>query len=475
VSLAIGVIGLGVMGRNLALNFAEHGARVVAFDTQASARERMAAAAREQALAVAVMESVDTLVAALPTPRQILLMVPAGAPVDAVIAALTPLLAAGDAILDGGNSHPNDSERRAHALENAGLHFLGIGVSGGEEGARNGPALMPGGSRQAFDRVRPLLEAVAATAHGASCCAFMGSGGAGHYVKMVHNGIEYGDMQLIAEAYALLRDGLGLSHDAMHAVFAQYASGVLDSYLIDITRDILATRDAHGQPLVARILDRAEQKGTGRWTAESALALGQPATLATEAVFARALSHMKATRVRSSHLPGPHGGAPGEATDAVAFSADLEAALYASKIVGYTQGYLLLRAASNAHGWGIDLAATARVWRGGCIIRSRFLGDIAAAFERDPTLEHLLLAPFFTEAMARAHAAWRRVLALGIQWGVPLPAMGAALAFYDGLRTANSAANLLQAQRDFFGAHTFVWRDDPSETPVHHAWTQGKR
>ena len=474
--LQLGVVGLGVMGHNLALNLAEHGAEVIAFDQQQASRERMASAAQSLTgdATLRVVGSLRELVAALQPPRQLLLMVPAGAPVDALIAELTPLLSHGDALIDGGNSHPDETERRWRELSAQGFELLGMGVSGGSEGARFGPALMPGGSTVAYERLAPLLNAIAAKHQGDPCCAFMGSGGAGHFVKMVHNGIEYGDMQLIAEAYALMKDGLGLDNLAMQRVFARWNEGVLDAYLIEITRDILGNRDAAGGFIVDQILDRAGQKGTGRWTAEAALAAGQPLTLVTEAVFARALSSMKSTRVRSSTLAGPNLAALRADLDPDAFIADLEQALYAAKIVSYTQGYLLLRAASEERGWGIDLAATARTWRGGCIIRSRFLGDIATAFEADGELEHLLMVPFFAEALKQAHLSWRRVVASGVQLGIALPALSAALAFYDGLRTAEGPANLLQAQRDYFGSHTFVRRDDPEERAVHHPWVASR-
>ena len=474
--LQLGVVGLGVMGHNLALNLAEHGAEVIAFDQQQASRERIASAAQSLTgdATLRVVGSLRELVAALQPPRQLLLMVPAGAPVDALIAELTPLLSHGDALIDGGNSHPDETERRWRELSAQGFELLGMGVSGGSEGARFGPALMPGGSTVAYERLAPLLNAIAAKHQGDPCCAFMGSGGAGHFVKMVHNGIEYGDMQLIAEAYALMKDGLGLDNLAMQRVFARWNEGVLDAYLIEITRDILGNRDAAGGFIVDQILDRAGQKGTGRWTAEAALAAGQPLTLVTEAVFARALSSMKSTRVRSSTLAGPDLAALRADLDPDAFIADLEQALYAAKIVSYTQGYLLLRAASEERGWGIDLAATARTWRGGCIIRSRFLGDIATAFEADGELEHLLMVPFFAEALKQAHLSWRRVVASGVQLGIALPALSAALAFYDGLRTAEGPANLLQAQRDYFGSHTFVRRDDPEERAVHHPWVASR-
>jgi len=468
-SISLGLIGLGVMGHQLALNLADHGAQVVAFDLGEASRTRMRAAGHER---VAVVETLPSLIDNLAPPRALLLMVPAGEPVDAVIAALQPLLAPGDAIIDGGNSHPADSQRRASALAAAGFHYLGMGVSGGAEGARHGPALMLGGSEALYLRLRSLLEAIAASVAGDPCCAFMGAGGAGHFVKMVHNGIEYADMQLIAEAYALMRGPLGMDAPAMHATFATWNRGVLDSYLIEITRDILGSYDEHGTLLLDTILDRAGQKGTGLWTAVAALEGGAPLTTVVEAVMARALSAQKPLRQRAAELPGPLAPPIGERA---AHLRDLEAALYAAKIIGYTQGFLLLQQESARHAWGTDRAAVARTWRGGCIIRSRFLGDIARAFDADPNLDLLLLAPFFREAIAAAQAGWRRTVAFGAAHGVALPAMGAALTFYDGLRTADGPANLLQAQRDYFGAHTFLRRDDPTGTPVHVDWAALRR
>jgi 6-phosphogluconate dehydrogenase len=370
-------------------------------------------------------------------------------------------------IIDGGNSFFGDTVRRGERLEAEGFRYLGVGVSGGEEGARFGPSIMPGGPRDAYETVRPLFEAIAAQVDGVPCCDWMGEDGAGHFVKMVHNGIEYGDMQLIAEAYHLMRDAIGLDASAMQTTFADWNEGVLDSYLIEITRDVLGTYDEEGRLVLDLVLDRAGQKGTGRWTANAALEQGQPLTLITEAVFARNLSSMKDLRERSADLPGP---AATFAGDRDAFLADLEQALYAAKIVSYTQGYMLLRDAVRERGWSTDLAATARIWRGGCIIRSRFLNDITEAFEADPDLEHLLLAPFFRAAVERAQAGWRRVVAEALRLGIAVPAMAAALTFYDGLRTANGPANLLQAQRDYFGAHTYERVDRPRGEMHHTDW-----
>ena len=466
-SAQIGLVGLAVMGQNLVLNMLDHGARVAVFNRTTATTDAFLAGTGADAAARGDLIGAATLaelVASLARPRRVMIMVKAGRPVDAVLDELIPLLEAGDVVIDGGNSLFHDTVRRAQRLATAGLHYLGVGVSGGEEGARFGPSIMPGGPREAFETVRPLFEAIAAQVDGVPCCAWMGEDGAGHFVKMVHNGIEYGDMQLIAEAYHLLRDALGLDAPAMQATFAAWNEGVLDSYLIEITRDVLGTYDTDGRLVLDLILDRAGQKGTGRWTATAALEQGQPLTLITEAVFARNLSSMKDLRERSAGLPAPETAFDG---DRRAFVADLEQALYAAKIVSYTQGYLLLRDAVRERGWSTDLAATARIWRGGCIIRSRFLNDITDAYEADPELEHLLMAPFFRDALAAAQGAWRRVVAEALRLGIPVPAMAAALTFYDGLRTANGPANLLQAQRDYFGAHTYE-RVDRSRGEMHH-------
>ena len=466
----IGLVGLAVMGQNLVLNMLDHGARVAVYNrsghvTDAFLAGTGAAAASRGELVGA--KTLAELVAALARPRRVMLLVKAGRAVDMVLDDLLPLLEAGDVVIDGGNSNFEDTARRAERLAAHGLHYLGTGVSGGEEGARFGPAIMPGGPREAYETVRPLFEAIAAKVDGAPCCEWMGEGGAGHFVKMVHNGIEYGDMQLIAEAYHLMRDALGMEAPAMREVFERWNRGVLDSYLIEITRDVLGTYDAQGNLVLDLILDRAGQKGTGRWTANAALEQGQPLTLITEAVFARNLSGLKDLRERSAGLPAPGTVFEG---DREAFLADLEQALYAAKIVSYTQGYLLLRDAVRERGWSTDLAATARVWRGGCIIRSRFLNDITDAFTADPDLEHLLLAPFFETAVASAQASWRGVVGEALRLGIPVPAMAAALTFYDGLRTARGPANLLQAQRDYFGAHTYERVDRPRGEMHHTDW-----
>jgi 6-phosphogluconate dehydrogenase len=397
-------------------------------------------------------------------------MVQAGGGVDAVIDQLLPLLEPGDVIVDGGNSHYPDTARRYERLSSTGLRFLGMGVSGGEEGARHGPSLMPGGDPAAWPLVRDIFQSIAAVAEGQPCCQWVGEGGAGHYVKMVHNGIEYGDMQLIAEAYHLLRDGLGLDRDQLAEVFGRWNQGVLESYLIEITATILAVRDPDGVPRVDRILDSAGQKGTGQWTAMDALELGIPLTLIGEAVNARFLSALKGERERAARaFPAvPRAWDFDRAQPWVEFVHD---ALYAAKLVSYAQGFMLLRAASEGFGWNLAYGDIALLWRGGCIIRSRFLGDIKRAFARNPDLENLLLDDFFAAAIRQAEPGLRRAVALGIQLGIPLPGFSAALAFFDGYRSARLPASLLQAQRDYFGAHTYARVDAPAERRFHTDWT----
>jgi 6-phosphogluconate dehydrogenase len=462
----IGLIGLAVMGQNLVLNMADHGFRVAVFNrTTATTDAFVAATARPDVFGTATLEE---LVASLARPRRVMLMVQAGRATDAVLDALAPLLEPGDVIIDGGNSHVDDTERRGATLRELGLHFIGTGVSGGEEGARTGPSIMPGGPKEAWELVRDVLQAVSAKVDGDPCCEWMGEGGAGHFVKMVHNGIEYGDMQLIAETYHLMRDALGMDAPAMHEAFARWNEGPLDSYLTEITRDILATYDDEGRLVLDLILDRAGQKGTGRWTVTAALEAGQPVTMMAEAVFARSLSAMKDERERAARvLPAP---AAPEGLDREGLLADLEGAMYASKIVSYAQGYMLMRAVARERGWSTDLGATARIWRGGCIIRSRFLADITAAFEADPELENLMQVPFFAAALQAADAAWRRVVAAAVASGIPAPVMSSALAFYDGYRSARLPANLLQAQRDYFGAHTYERVDRPRGEFFHTDW-----
>ncbi len=469
----IGLIGLAVMGQNLVLNMNDHGFVVAVFNRTVSKVDDFLANEAKGTRVVGA-RSIAELASLLKRPRRVMLMVKAGQPVDDFIEQVIPHLEPGDIIIDGGNSNYQDSMRRTAYLESKGLLFIGTGVSGGEEGARFGPSIMPGGSPAAWPHVKAIFQAIAAKVpegdpNGAPCCDWVGENGAGHFVKMVHNGIEYGDMQIIAEAYHLLKEGLGLDNDAMSAVFERWNRGKLESYLIEISRDILAYRDADGRAVLDLILDTAGQKGTGKWTGIAALEMGIPLTLIGEAVFGRALSSLKEERVAAaSVLPGQ--------TDAVtlaagAFLADLEQAVYASKIVSYAQGYMLMRAAAAEHGWNLNYGGIALMWRGGCIIRSVFLGKIKEAFDADPGLLNLLVAPYFAEEMAAAQAGWRRVIAAGVQLGIPTPAMGSALAFFDGYRRAWLPANMVQAQRDYFGAHTYERIDRPRGQFFHTNWT----
>jgi 6-phosphogluconate dehydrogenase len=466
----IGVVGAGVMGQNLALNIAGRGFSVAIHDADAAKLERFV---RERVGDAPIRAAAGPaeLAAALERPRRVLLMVPAGAPVDAAIAALRPHLARGDVIVDGGNSHYADTTRRVAELEAAGLHLIGAGVSGGEEGALHGPAIMPGGAEEAWPCVRPVLQAIAArTPDGDICCEWVGPGGAGHLVKMVHNGIEYGDMQLIAEAYHLLRSA-GLSLAAIADAFDTWSHGDLSSYLIEITRDILRHQQPDGTPTLDVILDVAAQKGTGKWTVQMALDFGQPLTLIAEAVLARFLSGLRDERTRAAEvLSGPGE----EAIVAHELLRDLPRALYASKLVSYAQGFQLLRAAAREFDWPLNYGGIALLWRAGCIIRSAFLGQIREAYERDAQLPNLLLDPHFADVLGRSQAAWRRVVSAGVRSGVPLPAMGAALAYYDGYRAARLPANLLQAQRDYFGAHTYERVDAPRGQAFHTEWVTGR-
>ena len=464
----IGLVGLAVMGQNLALNMADHGYRVTAYN-RTTERMREFVSGPAAGTSIGGVETLEALVDSLESPRRILLMVRAGKAVDAVIESLLPLLEAGDIIIDGGNSRYTDTERRVALLKEHGMHFVGCGISGGEEGARHGPAIMPGGDEAAWPAIRPLLQSIAAKVDGVPCCQWIGSGGAGHYVKMVHNGIEYGDMQLIAEAYHFMRVGLDMDMDAVQQVFARWKQGVLDSYLIEITADILARREADGTPLLEYILDSAGQKGTGKWTGISALDLGVPLTLIGEAVFARCLSSLKEQRVKAEGILGlPSAGFHGDVGAAVDA---MEQALYASKIVSYAQGYMLMREAARVFSWDLHYGDIALVWRGGCIIRSRFLDNIKEAYDRNAELENLLLDPFFVEQVRNADAGWRGTCAMGVELGIPLPAMTSALAFLDGYRRGVLPANLIQAQRDYFGAHTYERIDRPRGEYFHTDWT----
>jgi 6-phosphogluconate dehydrogenase len=469
----IGLIGLAVMGQNLALNMNDHGFTVAVYNRTVSKVDEFLAKGAKGTKIVGA-RSIEELVKLLARPRRVMLMVQVGKPVDEFIEHLVPLLEPGDIIIDGGNSNYNDTIRRTASVESKGLLYIGTGVSGGEEGARFGPSIMPGGSPAAWPHVKPILQAIAAKVKRPDgkedpCCDWVGENGAGHYVKMVHNGIEYGDMQLICEAYHLMRDGLGLSAAEMHKVFAKWNKGKLDSYLIEITRDILGYKDADKTPLVEKILDAAEQKGTGKWTGISALDMGIPLTMVVEAVFGRALSALKDERVAASKvLAGP---TPTFGGDKKAFVDDLQEAVYASKIMSYTQGYMLMRAAAKEYGWNLNYGGIALMWRGGCIIRSVFLGKIKEAFDKNPALSNLLLDPYFTKQVGTAHPAWRRVVAKAVQRGIPVPAMSSALAFYDGYRRDRLPANLLQAQRDYFGAHTYQRVDKPRGEYFHTNWT----
>ena len=464
----IGLIGLAVMGQNLALNMSDHGFRVAVFNRSVSrVDEFLAGAAR--GTAIIGTRRLEELVAVLEPPRVVMLMVRAGAVVDRFIESLLPHLEEGDVIVDGGNSLYADSTRRAVALAQDGIAFVGAGISGGEEGARRGPSIMPGGNPAAWPRVRDLFRAISAKVDGEPCCRWVGEGGAGHYVKMVHNGIEYGDMQLICEAWQLMREGLGLGAGELAGIFAEWQRGVLDSYLIGITSDILGRKDEDGSPLVDKILDAAGQKGTGKWAVIDALELGTPLTLIGEAVFSRCLSAMKAERVRAAaRLGAKREPFAGEGETWVRHVHD---ALYAAKIVSYAQGFALMRAAAAEHGWRLRHADVALMWRGGCIIRSRFLDSIRHAFEAAPDLENLMLDDFFARSLRAAEPGWRRTARLGIERGVPVPAITSALAYYDAYRSARLPANLLQAQRDYFGAHTYERVDRPRGERFHTDWT----
>ncbi len=463
----IGLIGLAVMGQNLVLNMSDHGYRVAVYNRTTSRTEEFMAGPATGRDIIAT-RTAEELVGALKRPRRVMLMVQAGDPVDKTITALVPHLERGDVIIDGGNSWFTDSIRRTRELAERGILFLGVGVSGGEEGARYGPSIMPGGNPAAWPLLKDIFQNIAAKVDGVPCCQWVGEEGAGHYVKMVHNGIEYGDMQLICEAYSLMRDGLGMGVDDCQRVFEDWNRGVLDSYLIEITADILRRRDTDGAPLVDKILDSAGQKGTGRWTGINALELGVPLTLIGEAVFARNLSAMKDERVRASERLT--GAACAFAGDPAELVRDIHDALYVSKIVSYAQGYMLMREAARHYGWKLQFGDIALMWRGGCIIRSRFLKDIKRAFDADPELENLLLDAFFCEAVQAALPGWRRTVATAVSLGAPAPAFASALSFYDGYRSARLPANLLQAQRDYFGAHTYERIDRPRGEVFHTDW-----
>jgi 6-phosphogluconate dehydrogenase len=464
-----GLIGLAVMGENLVLNLESKGFSVAVFNRTVEKVDRFIEG-RAKGKKIKGCHSIEEFIASLERPRKVMFLVKAGQPVDDFIELVLLHLEPGDIIIDGGNSHFPDTIRRTKYVESKGFLYIGTGVSGGEEGALRGPSIMPGGSPKAWPHVKTIFQKISAkTEKGEPCCDWVGENGAGHFVKMVHNGIEYGDMQMITETYQMMKMGLGMTNEEMHQVFAEWNQGKLDSYLIEITRDILGYRDEDGKPVLDIILDTAGQKGTGKWTASEALDLGQPLTLIGEAVFARCLSALKEERVVASKaLPGPEKGFQGNKDSVVR---DLEQALYASKIVSYAQGYQLMRAAASHYQWNLNYGGVALMWQGGCIIRSVFLGKIKEAFDRHPELTNLLLDPFFREAVKEALPSWRRVVQLAVELGVAIPAISAALSYYDGYRSERLPANLLQAQRDYFGAHTYERIDRPRGEFFHTNWT----
>jgi 6-phosphogluconate dehydrogenase len=470
----IGLVGLAVMGQNLVLNMANHGCSVGVFNRTASKTDEFLAGPA-QGKSIAGYHSLAELIEQLKPPRKLMLMVKAGPAVDELIQEVQPLLSPGDILIDGGNTHFNDTIRRCREVEQSKLLFVGTGVSGGEEGALKGPSIMPGGAVAAWPHVRTIFQSISAKVgpnHDIPCCEWVGSDGAGHYVKMVHNGIEYGDMQLICEAYFILKNALGLTNDELYRVFDQWNRGELESYLIEITRDIFTVIDPDtGDHLVDKILDTAQQKGTGKWMSQHALDLGVPTTLITEAVFARCLSAQKAARERAAKvLKGPESKFKG---DRQAFIEDVRQALYASKLCSYAQGFVQLAAAAEEFKWQLNYGNIALLWRGGCIIRSRFLEDIKRAFDKNPKLENLLLDDFFRAAVEKAQPSWRRVVATAVELGLPVPGFSAALSYYDGYRLGRLPANLLQAQRDYFGAHTYQRIDKPGT--FHTEWINDRR
>ena len=465
----IGLIGLAVMGENLVMNMESKGFTVAVYN-RTTAKVDAFTQGRAKGKNIIGCHSLQELADNLQRPRKIMLMVKAGKAVDELIDTVIPYLEPGDILIDGGNSHFPDTIRRTAYVESKGFLYVGTGVSGGEEGALKGPSMMPGGSNAAWEAVKPIFQAICAKVEdGTPCCDWVGENGAGHFVKMVHNGIEYGDMQLICEAYQLMKQLLGLSHDEMHEVFARWNEGELSSYLVEITRDILARKDDDGQPLLEKILDTAGQKGTGKWTAVTALDEGVPLTLIGEAVFARCLSAMKDERVAAA-LEFPKAAIPFEG-DKAAFVEDVRQALYAAKIISYAQGYSLMTAAARTYNWNLNYGGIALMWRGGCIIRSVFLGRIKEAYDRDPGLRNLILDPYFKETITNLIPAWRNVVATAVRHGVAVPAMSAALSYFDGYTSGRLPANLLQAQRDYFGAHTYERLDAPRGQFFHTNWT----
>ncbi len=465
----IGLIGLAVMGENLVLNMESKGFRVSVYNRHTKKVDDFLSG-RARGKNITGTHSIEELVKTLSSPRKVMMMIKAGDAVDEMIATLLPLLSPGDTIIDGGNTHFPDTNRRTALVESKGLLYIGTGVSGGEEGALHGPSIMPGGSPGAWPIVKPILQAIAAKVEdGSPCCDWVGENGAGHFVKMVHNGIEYGDMQLITEAYQIMRDLLRLNAEEMHEIFREWNEGELDSYLIEITRDILAYKDTDGSPLVDKILDTAGQKGTGKWTGIAALDLGIPLTLIGEAVFSRCLSAVKDERVLASGIL--HGPTPVFEGDRTEFINNIRDALYASKIVSYAQGYALMKAAAVEYGWNLNYGGIALMWRGGCIIRSAFLGKIKEAFANNPSITNLLLDPYFRTKVGGAEAGWRKVVSTAVLNGIPVPAIASALGYYDGYRCERLPANLLQAQRDYFGAHTYERTDKPRGEFFHTNWT----
>ena len=465
----IGLIGLAVMGENLVLNMESKGFTVSVYNRSTQKVDDFLSG-RARGKKIIGTHSIEELVGSIVRPRKIMLMIKAGNAVDEMINMLIPHLSPGDIIIDGGNTHFPDTNRRTALVESKGLLYIGTGVSGGEEGALLGPSIMPGGSKEAWQFVRPILQAIAAKVDdGTPCCNWVGENGAGHFVKMVHNGIEYGDMQLITEAYQIMRDLLHLDADEMHLIFKEWNEGELDSYLIEITRDILEFKDTDGKPLIDKILDTAGQKGTGKWTAVAALDLGIPLTLIGEAVFSRCLSAVKNERVEASKIL--HGPALKFSGDKANFITDIKEALYASKIVSYAQGYSLMRAAAEEYKWKLNYGGIALMWRGGCIIRSAFLGKIKEAFDHNPSITNLLLDPYFKDKVEKAQNGWRNIVSAAALYGIAVPAISSALGYYDGYRCEKLPANLLQAQRDYFGAHTYERTDKPRGEFFHTNWT----
>jgi 6-phosphogluconate dehydrogenase len=467
----IGLIGLAVMGENLVLNMANHGFRVSVFNRTSDRTDKFLAEGAK-GKSIVGFHSLEEFVSSLESPKKVMMMVKAGKPVDDLIDQLIPLLQPGDVIIDGGNSHYPDTNRRTAYIESRGLFFIGTGVSGGEEGALKGPSIMPGGSKAAWELVKPIFQTIAAKVEGgAACCEWVGENGAGHFVKMVHNGIEYGDMQLICEAYQIMKDRLKLTPGEMSEVFTEWDQGELNSYLIEITADILKNKTEDGKYLVDLILDTAGQKGTGQWTGKAALELGVPLTLITESVFSRSLSAMKDERVlasatlkdnrRGDERQEDNRPEDNRQKDIKIELEEIRRALYAAKIISYTQGYMLMQAAAKEYGWNLNYGGIALMWRGGCIIRSAFLGKIKEAYDRNPSLANLLLDPFFGKQVLSAQSSWRKVISEAVLTGIPVPALSAAISFFDGYRSERLPANLLQAQRDYFGAHTYERTDRP--------------